>query len=94
MCVCVCAHARFEAYGEQQAFFVSTGVNILYIVYGGLLLYPRMLLTDKVTPQMTRLPKVTSQPVPVSPQQIRWRESNRRRSLMLCLSGPPVWLGV
>jgi len=90
----VCAHARFEAYGEQQAFFVSTGVNILYIAYGFLILYPRMLLTDKVTPQMTRLPKVTSQLLPVSPQQIKRRGRNGRRSLMLCLSGPPFWLGV
>lgn len=49
---------RFEAYGEDEAFFVSTGVNALYILYGGLILYPRMLLTDKVTPEMTRLPKV------------------------------------
>lgn len=48
---------RFEAYGEQGAFFVSTGVNALYILYGGLILYPRMLLTDAVTPEMTRLPK-------------------------------------
>lgn len=56
-----CGHPppdRFAAYGEAEAFFVSTGVNALYILYGGLILYPRMLLTDKVTPEMTRLPKV------------------------------------
>lgn len=50
---------RFAAYGESAAFFVSTGVNALYILYGGLILYPRMLLTDKVTPEMRRLPKVS-----------------------------------
>lgn len=50
--------SRFAAYGEAAAFFVSTGVNALYILYGGLLLYPRMLLTNKVTPAMRRLPKV------------------------------------
>lgn len=50
---------RFAAYGEDKAFFVSTGVNALYIVYGGLILYPRMLRADtSVTLEMTRLPKV------------------------------------
>jgi hypothetical protein len=53
-------HTRFAAYGEEEAFFVSTGVNFLYILYGGLILYPRMILTDKVTPEMTRLPKASS----------------------------------
>lgn len=52
---------RFAAYGEDHAFFVSTGVNALYILYGGLILYPRMLLTQKITPEMTRLPKVGRQ---------------------------------
>ncbi len=35
----------------------SPGVNFLYILYGGLLLYPRMCLTDAVTPAMKALPK-------------------------------------
>eukprot|EP00965_Chrysotila_dentata_P045000 1494767-Pleurochrysis_carterae.AAC.3 len=33
----------FSAYGEGAAFFVSQGINILYCIYGGILVYPRML---------------------------------------------------
>jgi len=47
----------YEAYGPEGAFFVSTGVNVLYVIYGGLLLYPRMYCTDSVTPAMQALPK-------------------------------------
>lgn len=47
----------YEAYGPKGAFFVSTGVNVLYVIYGGLLLYPRMYFSDSVTPAMQALPK-------------------------------------
>lgn len=47
----------YQVYGSDGAFFVSTGVNVLYIIYGGLLLYPRMLFTDSITPAMKALPK-------------------------------------
>lgn len=33
----------FTAYGEENAFFVSQGVNVLYVIYGGLVTYPRLL---------------------------------------------------
>ena len=33
----------FAAYGEASAFFVSQGINVLYIVYGGMVVYPRLL---------------------------------------------------
>ena len=33
----------FTAYGEANAFFVSQGINLLYVVYGGLVTYPRLL---------------------------------------------------
>ena len=33
----------FAAYGESQAFFVSQGINLLYCIYGGALIYPRLL---------------------------------------------------
>ena len=33
----------YSAYGEAQAFFVSQGINVVYCVYGGLCVYPRML---------------------------------------------------
>jgi len=47
----------YTAYGDQYAFFVNQGVNFLYIVYGGAILYPRMCLTDSVTPTMKALSK-------------------------------------
>jgi hypothetical protein len=49
---------RYNAFGADGAFFVSQGINALYVVYGGAVLYPRMLCTDHVTPEMRRLPKV------------------------------------
>lgn len=33
----------FAAYGESAAFFVSQGINVIYCVYGGLIVYPRLL---------------------------------------------------
>mmetsp|Transcript_3260 Transcript_3260/g.8582 ORF Transcript_3260/g.8582 Transcript_3260/m.8582 type:complete len:491 (+) Transcript_3260:3-1475(+) len=47
----------YTAYGDKNAFFVNQGVNLLYIVYGGAILYPRMCLTDAVTPKMQALSK-------------------------------------
>lgn len=47
----------YTAYGDQYAFFVNQGVNFLYIIYGGAILYPRMCFTDAVTPTMRALPK-------------------------------------
>ena len=56
----------FAEYGEAQAFFVSQGINVIYIVYGGLCLYPRLLPCgvgdnisavlglDPITPAMRR----------------------------------------
>ena len=33
----------YSEYGEAQAFFVSQGINVIYCVYGGLIVYPRLL---------------------------------------------------
>ena len=62
----------FAEYGEAQSFFVSQGINVIYIVYGGLCLYPRLLPCgvgdnisaalglDPITP--ARSPPTTSAP--------------------------------
>eukprot|EP00928_Gymnodinium_smaydae_P061049 TRINITY_DN4509_c0_g3_i2.p1 TRINITY_DN4509_c0_g3~~TRINITY_DN4509_c0_g3_i2.p1 ORF type:complete len:431 (+),score=84.43 TRINITY_DN4509_c0_g3_i2:165-1295(+) len=47
----------YTAYGDRRAFFVNQAINLLYILYGGLILYPRMLFTTSVTPEMRRYPK-------------------------------------
>jgi len=47
----------YTAYGGKYAFFVNQGVNLLYIVYGGAVLYPRMIFTNVVTPEMKKVPK-------------------------------------
>lgn len=47
----------YTAYGEKYSFFVSQGVNFLFVVYGGLIVYPMQLFTDKITPEMTAVPK-------------------------------------
>ncbi len=44
----------YNSYGEASAFFVSQGINVLYIVYGGLVVYPR-LLPCGVGPQLSTL---------------------------------------
>jgi len=38
--------SMYNAYGEENAYFVSQGVNFLYVVYGGLLVYPRFLCSE------------------------------------------------
>ena len=59
----------FTAYGEANAFFVSQGINLLYVAYGALVTYPRLLgagVGDRVsacmgmgaiTPAMRRSPQ-------------------------------------
>lgn len=33
----------YAVYGQQYAYFVSNGINTLYVVFGGAILYPRQL---------------------------------------------------
>eukprot|EP00929_Paragymnodinium_shiwhaense_P001511 TRINITY_DN101744_c0_g1_i1.p1 TRINITY_DN101744_c0_g1~~TRINITY_DN101744_c0_g1_i1.p1 ORF type:complete len:456 (-),score=90.71 TRINITY_DN101744_c0_g1_i1:53-1420(-) len=47
----------YTAYGDKRAFFVNQAINLLYIVYGGLILYPRMMFTKHVTAEMRRFNK-------------------------------------
>ena len=47
----------YSAYGEKYAFFASQGINVLFVIYGGMIVYPLQLFTDKITPEMTSLPK-------------------------------------
>lgn len=56
-CNFVLLKVLYTAYGDRRAFFVNQAINFLYIVYGGAILYPRMLLTDAVTEEMYRFPK-------------------------------------
>ena len=32
----------YTVYSQRYAYFVSNGINVLYVVFGGMLLYPRM----------------------------------------------------
>jgi hypothetical protein len=59
----------YSSYGEANAFFVSQGINLLYVLYGGLITYPRLLpwgIGDElsrlmgfgpITPAMRRSPQ-------------------------------------
>ena len=59
----------FSSFGESSAFFVSQGINLLYVVYGGLVVYPRLLPWgvgdwlsvrmgfEPITPAMVRSPQ-------------------------------------
>ena len=47
----------YATYGEKYAFFVSQGVNLLYVVYGGAILLPKMWFGDEITPAMRALPQ-------------------------------------
>lgn len=47
----------YTAYGDHRAFFVNQAVNLLYILFGGAILYPRMIFSDVVTPEMRRTPQ-------------------------------------
>lgn len=46
----------FTAYGEANAFFVSQGINALYVIYGGVALY-WVERQGKITHEMTQIPK-------------------------------------
>lgn len=35
--------SMYNMYGEKHSYFVSQGVNLLYVVYGGVCLYPKMI---------------------------------------------------
>jgi drug/metabolite transporter (DMT)-like permease len=66
----------FAAYGEASAFFVSQGINVLYILYGGLVVYPRLLpcgIGDRVSAALGFGPILTS---------MRTREHHRRFLVM------------
>eukprot|EP00397_Hematodinium_sp_SG-2012_P028518 GEMP01030028.1.p1 GENE.GEMP01030028.1~~GEMP01030028.1.p1 ORF type:complete len:249 (+),score=33.07 GEMP01030028.1:173-919(+) len=43
--------------GQNFAFFANQGNNFLYIVLGGAVVYPRMLFTNSITPQMRQFPR-------------------------------------
>lgn len=47
----------YTSYGDQFSFFVNQGINFLYVVYGGIILYPLMLFTTTVTPEMRKFPQ-------------------------------------
>ena len=47
----------YEVYGSEYSYFVSQGINFLYLVYGGAVLLPIMMFTDKITPEMRRFPQ-------------------------------------
>mmetsp|Transcript_38105 Transcript_38105/g.89271 ORF Transcript_38105/g.89271 Transcript_38105/m.89271 type:complete len:375 (+) Transcript_38105:79-1203(+) len=47
----------YTAYGDRRSFFVTQAINFLYLGYGGLALYPRMLCTDHITASMYSFPK-------------------------------------
>mmetsp|Transcript_96406 Transcript_96406/g.274808 ORF Transcript_96406/g.274808 Transcript_96406/m.274808 type:complete len:103 (-) Transcript_96406:1562-1870(-) len=49
----------FAEYGEKDAFFVSQGVNFLYCVYGGILLYPKVATTDGIATTLHQPPPTT-----------------------------------
>lgn len=60
----------YSAYGEKYEFFVSQGINFIYIIYGGMLVYPRLLprglghvisrllRLDPITPAMRSSPQI------------------------------------
>jgi len=56
----------YDSFGEQRAFFVSQGINLLYVIYGGAVLYPRMYLTNDITDEMKAIPKVNEQSAKVA----------------------------
>jgi len=47
----------YTAYGDRRSFFVNQAINLLYIIYGGAILYPRMLFSNVVTRDMMAFPK-------------------------------------
>lgn len=38
----------YKAFTDEYAFFVNQGINFGYVVMGGLILYPKQMLTDEV----------------------------------------------
>mmetsp|Transcript_34430 Transcript_34430/g.83280 ORF Transcript_34430/g.83280 Transcript_34430/m.83280 type:complete len:521 (+) Transcript_34430:136-1698(+) len=42
--------SMYSAFGEHNAYFVSQGVNLLYMLYGGILVYPRLIFCHNYKP--------------------------------------------
>ena len=45
----------YSAYGDSRAFFVSQGVNLIYVLYGGVILY-YCTLKGEITDEMRKIP--------------------------------------
>lgn len=43
--------------GSRFSFFVNQGVNFMYVIVGGLMVYPRMCCTNHITPEMRAIPQ-------------------------------------
>merc|ERR1712159_301879 len=48
----------YSAYPSKYSFFVNQGINILYVIFGGAILLPRMIWTNDVTPEMRKYPQL------------------------------------
>jgi hypothetical protein len=46
----------YTGYTAEYGMFVNQGINLLYIVFGGLAVYPRVILTNDITPEMWAFP--------------------------------------
>ena len=51
------AQVMYSVYGAAYSFAVSQLVNAMYVVYGGMVLYPRMVCGSSVTAEMRRYPQ-------------------------------------
>ena len=49
--------SMFNAFGPANAYFVSQGVNLLYCVYGGVILAYKTHCTPDITPAMRKVPQ-------------------------------------
>eukprot|EP00670_Eutreptiella_braarudii_P012340 CAMPEP_0174331680 /NCGR_PEP_ID=MMETSP0810-20121108/17690_1 /TAXON_ID=73025 ORGANISM="Eutreptiella gymnastica-like, Strain CCMP1594" /NCGR_SAMPLE_ID=MMETSP0810 /ASSEMBLY_ACC=CAM_ASM_000659 /LENGTH=172 /DNA_ID=CAMNT_0015447631 /DNA_START=113 /DNA_END=628 /DNA_ORIENTATION=- len=48
-CNFVSIKVMYASYGGRYAYFASQGVNVLYLVFGGMVLYPLMCCTNQIT---------------------------------------------
>merc|ERR1711934_537104 len=48
----------YSAYPAKYSFFVNQGINLLYVIFGGAILLPRIIWTQDVTPEMRRYPQL------------------------------------
>ena len=59
--MCALSQICYSAYPAKYSFFVNQGINLLYVIFGGAILLPRIIWTQDVTPEVSPVLRPTCQ---------------------------------